>query len=219
MRSLWKTLLCVLVLLSVGVTAFGQSFLEDAATRRISQETGIDQRLIRTLFIDDDDGQFILAFIYINEESLNGDLNPDIKSAMIPYVNRNALLVMVVPASTSFFNPFAISFVQNVFRVPTETSMIVPITTDFAPGTLSSGGVSAGIIVLDSRVLASQSFEVHYNASYTTTFTLNPDAASNSGSGDGASSGGGGLFGGGFSILRSIIIGLLLLFLFPFLLI
>jgi hypothetical protein len=216
MRSLWKTVLCVIVLLGVGVSAYGQSFLEDSATRRISQETGIDQRLIQTLFIDDDDGQFILAFIYINEESVNGDLNPDIKSAMIPYVNRNALLVLVVPAATSFFDPFAISFVQNVFRVSIQPGMLVPVTTDFATGTLSSGTVSAGIIVLDSRVLASQSFEVQYNASYSTTFTLDPGTATTTASEGNPSSGG--LFGRG-GILRSILLGLLLLFLFPFLLI
>jgi len=213
MRSMFKTLGCLVVLLGLGVAVYGQSILEDAATRRISQETGIDERLIGTLFIDDDSGQFILAFVYINEESVNGDLNPDIKAAITPFVGRNALLVLVVPASASFFDPFAISFVQNIFRVSVEPGMITPITDDFATGTLGSGAVSAGIIALDSRVLVEQAFEVQYSASYATTFALTPEAEATT---QPSNSSSGGLFGGG---LRFLLLNILLFFLFPFLLI
>lgn len=217
MRLSVKTIICLVLLLGVGVSAYGQSILQDAATRRISQETGIDQRLINTLFVDEDASQFILAFIYINEESVNGDLKPDIKEAMLPFVGRNALLVLVVPATSSFFDPFAISFTQNVFRINVEPQMITQITPDFAPGTFASGEVSSGIIALDTRVLVSQTFDVQYTGSsvYSATFSL---TATDNASTDS----GGSIFGriGNFIGNRLVffVINLILLFLFPFLL-
>lgn len=217
MRLSVKTIICLALLLGIGVSAYGQSILQDAATRRISQETGIDQRLINTLFVDEDASQFILAFIYINEESVNGDLKPDIKEAMLPFVGRNALLVLVVPATSSFFDPFAISFTQNVFRINVEPQMITQVTPDFAPGTLASGEVSSGIIALDTRVLVSQTFDVQYTGSnvYSATFSLttNDNASTDS---SGSILGRIGNFIG--SRLVFFVINLILLFLFPFLL-
>lgn len=210
-----KGILCLCLLLSFGVSVYAQSFLENAATRRISQETGISQDLIRTLFVEESESQFILAFIYINEQTINSDLKPDIKTAITPFVNRNALLILVVPARTSFFDPFAISFVQNIFRVSVDASMITPITPNFTTGTLASGAVSAGIIALDARVLLSQPFQVQYNASFSATFALTPEAQATTGSTN-TSTQGGGIFGGGF---RFLLLNLVLLFLFPFLLV
>lgn len=210
-----KGVLCLCLLMSFGVSVYAQSFLENAATRRISQETGIPQDLIRTLFVEESNSQFILAFIYINEQTLNGELKPDIKTAITPFVNRNALLILAVPARASFFDPFAISFVQNIFRVSVDSSMITPITTDFTTGTLASGVVSAGIIALDTRVLLNQPFQVQYNASFSATFALTPEAQ-NTIADDNTSTQGGGIFSGGF---RLLLLNLVLLFLFPFLLV
>jgi len=211
MRFAGKGILCVCLVLLFGVSVYAQSVLEASATRRISQETGIPQNLIQTLFVEENNAQFILAFIYINEQSIHSDLKPNIKEAITPFANRNALLVLVVPAKRSFFDPFSISFVQNIFRVAVDSSMIVPVTPDFATGELSTGTVSAGIITLDSSVLVNQTFEVQYNGIHSATFSINPDP--NAGSDN--VQGGGSLFGNG---LRFLLLNLLLLFLFPFLL-
>lgn len=210
MRFAAKGIACACLVLLFGVSVYAQSVLEASATRRISQETGIPQNLIQTLFVEEDNAQFILAFIYINEQSINSDLKPEIKAAITPFANRNALLVLVVPARRSFFDPLSISFVQNIFRITVDPSMIVPVTPDFASGELATGVVSAGIITLDTRVLVTQPFQVQYNDTHSATFDINPDP--------GAESGGvlgGGLFGNG---LRFLLVNLLLLFLFPFLL-
>lgn len=209
MRRLFCASLGALLVLWVGVGAFGQSALEASATRRISQETGIPQQFIRTLFVESQDAQFILAFIYINEQSANSDLKPELKTAIAPFVNRNALLVLVVPARRSSFDPLEISFVQNIFRVSVDGSMITPVTPDFAQGTLSSGTVSAGVIALDSRVLVNQPFEVRYTNAFSAMFDLNPKADST------VTNPIGSLFGDGF---RFLLLNLLFLFLFPFLL-
>ncbi len=211
MRFAAKGIVCAFLVLLFGVSVYAQSALEASATRRISQETGIPQNLIQTLFVEENNAQFILAFIYINEQSINSDLKPDIKAAITPFANRNALLVLVVPAKRSFFDPFSISFVQNIFRVTVDPSMIVPVTPDFSTGELSTGVVSAGIITLDSRVLVNQTFEVQYNGIHSAIFSINPDPIADPGN----SPGGGGLFGNG---LRFLLLNLLLLFLFPFLL-
>ncbi len=209
MRHLHHAALGVCLVLLAGVSAYGQSALEASATRRISQETGIPQHLIRTLFVEQQNAQFILAFIYINEQSVNSELKPEIRTAIAPFVDRNALLVLAVPARRSFFDPFEISFVQNIFRVPVVGGMVTPVTPDFARGELPSGVVSAGVIALDSRVLVTQTFEVHYAGTFSASFNLNPEAdRGNSGQG-------GGLFGDGF---RFLLLNLLFLFLFPFLL-
>jgi len=218
MRFPLKTIVCLVLLLSIGVSAYGQSILQDAATRRISQETGIDQRLVNTLFVDEAGSQFILAFIYINEESVNGDLKPDIREAIVPFVGRNAVLVLLVPATSSFFDPFAISFAQNFFRINVEPQMITQITPDFTTGTFASGAVSSGIIALDTRVLVSQTFDVQYSGfdNYSATFSLTAVDNTSSQSPAGSILGGIGNFFG--SRLVFFVINLILLFLFPFLL-
>jgi len=211
-RWLCKGLVVVGVLLGLSASAYAQGFLESSAARRISQETGIPQQLIRAMFVEEDDAQFILAFIYINEQTLAGRLKPEIQTAITPFVQRNALLVLVVPARSSFFDPFAISFVQNIFRIALEPQMVTPITPDFAAGVLPSDVVSAGVIALDSRVLAEQPFEIQYAGGYSATFSLNPESAAPTGSG----LSGGWVFGDG---LRFLLLNLLFLFLFPFLLV
>lgn len=212
MRWLCKGLVMVGLLLGLSASVYAQGFLESSAARRISQETGIPQELIRTMFVEEDDAQFILAFIYINEQTLAGRLKPEIQTAITPFVQRNALLVLVVPARSSFFDPFAISFVQNIFRIALEPQMVTPITPDFAVGVLPSDVVSAGIIALDSRVLAEQPFEIQYAGGYSATFSLNPESAPPAETGNS----GGWVFGDG---LRFLLLNLLFLFLFPFLLV
>lgn len=211
MRWWCKGLVVSVLLLGLSVGVYAQGFLESSAVRRISQETGIPQELIRAMFIEEDNAQFILAFIYINEQTLAGRLKPEIQAAITPFVQRNALLVLVVPARSSFFDPYAISFAQNLFRIEVEPQMLTPITPDFAAGVLEANGVSAGIIALDSRVLADRPFQIQYAGGYSATFSLNPDATPSLGSGGT----GGSLLGGG---LRFLLLNLLLLFLFPFLL-
>lgn len=211
MRGLCKGLVVVGVLCFLSAGVYAQDFLESAAARRISQETGIPQTLIRAMFVEENDAQFILAFIYINEQTLAGRLKPEIQAAITPFVQRNALLVLVVPARSSFFDPFAISFVQNIFRIALEPQMVTPITPDFAAGVLPSDVVSAGIIALDSRVLAEQPFQIQYAGGYSATFSLNPESSAPT-----VGNSGGGILGGG---LRFLLLNLLFLFLFPFLLV
>jgi len=139
MRLWCQGALMAFLLVSVaGASASAQSALEGLAASRISQETGIPSEFVRALFVDEPDAEFILAFIYINEQAVDSNLRPEIKTAITPYVNRNAILVLVVPARQSFFDPLDISLVQTVFRVSLSPDMLVPITGDLrAPGPAS----------------------------------------------------------------------------------
>jgi|GEM_PF-2776553 len=220
MRLLLRLVLCLGVVTCWGVGARAQGLLANSAAQRISQETSIPQQLIRALFVEDANSQFILAFIYINEQTLQGKLKPEILAAMTPFVNRNALLVLAVPARKSFFDPFAISFVQNGLRTSVDNTIVTPITPDFTTGTLASGAVSAGILALDTRVLVNQAFEVQYNATFSATFELTPAAQGGNATATPsptapASNPLPNIFGG----FRFLLLNFLFLFLFPFLLV
>ncbi len=216
MRLWLQGAVAALLLVSVvGASASAQSALEGLAAQRISQETGIPAEFVRALFVDQADGEFVLAFIYINERAVDSNLRPEIKTAITPYVNRNAILVLVVPAEQSFFDPLGISLVQNVFRVSLSSDMLVPITDDFRAGTLEEGQVSAGILTLDTAVLADRPFEIHY-AGQSTAFALTPGGQVQTGA-VASSPGSGSILGQIGGALRFFLINLLLLFLFPFL--
>jgi hypothetical protein len=85
----------VLFVLSVVLPVFGQSALEELAKQQIAQKTGLDPNLLATLFVTDGENQFILAFVYITEQTMQSQLKADLKQAIAPYVNKRALLTLL----------------------------------------------------------------------------------------------------------------------------
>lgn len=172
------------LLLAVGLVlpAFGQS-LSELARQRIAQETGLDEDLIATMFISEDNAQFILTFIYIDDRTFNSHLKSELLEAIAPYRNRKALLVLVTPARESYFNPLLISFTQDRVTYNVRLASIRPISESFTLGTLPAGEVSAGIILLGrleprAPLLGGQELEVNKPfqisyMSYTAGFALN----------------------------------------------
>ena len=161
----------LLLLGLLGLETRAQSALEEWAKQQISEKTGIDPRLLATLFVTDGSDQFLMAFVYITEEVLQSDLKPDLKAAIEPYVDRRALLALVVPTRTSYFSPREISFAQDGVVYLLGDGQIHPITEDFGPGQLEANAVSAGVLLLPAGVDESRPFEIRYRGEFRTTFS------------------------------------------------
>lgn len=151
--------------------AWGQSALEELAKQQIAQKTGLDPNLLATLFVTDGDNQFILAFVYVNEKTMQSQLKPELKQAIEPYVNKRAMLTLVAPAKTSFFDPLRINFSQDAARFTLSPQSIVKITPDFGAGTFNSGTVSAGILLLNDGLDLNKPFRIFYGPQ-STVFSL-----------------------------------------------
>ncbi len=157
-----KILFALLGLLVFTVPVLGQSAIEELAKQQIAQKTGLDPKLLATLFVTEGENQFILAFVYVNEKTMQSQLKPELKQAIEPYVNKRALLTLVAPAKTSAFDPLRIQFAQNLARFLLAEQTIVKITPDFQAGTLQSGAVSAGILLLNDGLDLNKPFRIYY---------------------------------------------------------
>jgi len=181
-----------------------QSALEEWAKQQISEKTGIDPKLLATLFVTEGSDQLMLAFVYITQEVLESNLKPDLKQAIAPFVGQNAMLVLVVPTRRSHFNPLEISFAQDGPVFLLGQNEIHPITEDFKAGQLESSAVSAGVIQLPSGIDINRPFQINYRT-HSTTFSLSGSTSTQSPS---TASG----------LLLFFLQFIFLLFLFPFLL-
>lgn len=157
-----RVLIVLLAVAFFAVPAFGQSAIEELAKQQIVQKTGLDPKLLATLFVTEGENQFILAFVYVNEKTMESQLKPELKQAIAPYVNKRALLTLLAPAKTSSFDPLRIQFAQNIARFLLSEQTIVKITPDFQPGKFESGAVSAGILLLNDGLDLSKPFRIHY---------------------------------------------------------
>lgn len=173
----------IFVVLGVLIGLFGfwnplgqaQDAVEEWAKQQISEKTGIDPKLLATLFVTDGSDQLILAFVYITAEVLQSNLKPDLKQAIAPFVGERAMLTLVVPTRHSLFNPMDISFSQDGFVYLIGPDQIHPITSDFQAGELAANVVSAGVIELPQGLDINRSFQISFRA-HSTTFSLSGSA-------------------------------------------
>lgn len=160
-----------LFVFSVMLPALGQSALEELAKQQIAQKTGLDPNLLATLFVTEGENQFILAFVYVNDQTMQSQLKAELKQAIAPYVNKRALLTLLAPATTSFFDPLRINFEQGLARFLLSEQSIVKVTPDFGAGKFESGTVSAGILLLNDGLDLGKPFRIYYGAQ-STVFSL-----------------------------------------------
>ncbi len=176
------TTVIALLLVAAAFPVVGQD-LGELARQRIAQETGLDEDLIATIFVSEEDAQFILAFIYINDRTFDSRLKPELLEAIAPYRHREAMLVLVTPSQESYFNPLLIAYTQDRVTYEVKLTSIRRISESFAPGTLPQGEVSAGIILLDrlesnfgplegEPLQVSKPFRIGYLEKYSTNFAL-----------------------------------------------
>lgn len=168
-----RTIVLSVLVLALGVTlpVFGQSAIEELAKQQIAQKTGLDPNLLATLFVTDGENQFILAFVYVNDQTMQSQLKPELKQAIAPYVNKRALLTLLAPARTSFFDPTRINFEQGQARFLLSERSIVRVTPDFGAGRFESGTVSAGILLLHDGLDLGKPFRIYYGPQ-STVFSL-----------------------------------------------
>jgi hypothetical protein len=164
-------LIGIALALSLASPALGQSALEELAKQQIAQKTGLDPNLLATLFVTEGENQFILAFVYVNDQTMQSQLKADLKQAIAPYVNKRALLTLLAPATTSFFDPLRINFEQGLARFLLSEQSIVKVTPDFGPGKFESGTVSAGILLLTDGIDLGKPFRIYYGPQ-STVFSL-----------------------------------------------
>ncbi|MCI2429912.1 hypothetical protein LM602_03830 [Candidatus Acetothermia bacterium] len=157
-----KSFFAVALVLALAAPAFGQSAIEELAKQQIAQRTGLHPNFLATLFVTEGENQFILAFIYVNEKTMQSQLKPELKQAVAPYLHKRALLTLLAPAKASTFDPLRIQFSQNLARFLLSEQMMVKITPDFQAGRFESGAVSAGILLLNDGLDLSKPFRIHY---------------------------------------------------------
>jgi len=208
-RGLIIALVLVLALGAVDLTGSAQSSLEQLAKQQISEKTGIDPNLIATLFVTEQQDQFVLAFVYINQSVLQSNLKPELKSAIAPFVDKKAMLTMVVPTQRSFFSPLKISFQQGGLSYLIDMNSVHPVTDGFGAGLFDANTVNSGIILLPSAIDVSQPFQITYDGQFSTIFSISGTPAPP------PQSGGSLLMPGGFLFFLFQFI--LLFFLLPFL--
>jgi len=217
MSRLFKRVLLVLFVASAVLfsssTGVAQSAIEELAVQQISEETGIDPSELATLFVTDGPDQFIIAFVYITEATLESDLKPDLKEAVAPFVDKNAMLTLVVPTRASSFNPTEIAFVQENVTHLLAINQIHPITDDFFAGQLAQRVVSSGIIELPQSLDLEAQFDIVFRGEFSTPFSIGVGVVEDDGEEEQQS---GGIFGLG-NFLLGIIQFLLVTFLIPFL--
>ncbi len=181
-RAMTKLERSSLLILTVGVLvaalaatpAYGQSPLEQWAENQISDRTGIPPELLATLFVDTSDSQFILSFVFINDEVMQSDLRDGLKESIRPYVGQRAMMAMIVPTQESTFQPNAISFVQNERNFLVSSSAIEPITDGFQAGPVPSEQVNAGVLMLPDGLNLDRAFTIQYQEDFSTSFSLQP---------------------------------------------
>lgn len=168
-----RTVLLGLLVLALGLAlpVFGQSAIEELAKQQIAQKTGLDPNLLATLFVTDGENQFILAFVYVNDQTMQSQLKAELKQAIAPYVNKRALLTLLAPAKPSFFDPTRINFEQGQARFLLSEQSIVKVTSDFGAGKFESGTVSAGIVLLNDGLDLGKPFRIYYGPQ-STVFSL-----------------------------------------------
>jgi hypothetical protein len=153
-------------------TGSAQSALEQLAKQQISEKTGIDPNLIATLFVTEQQDQFVLAFVYINQSVLQSKLKPELKSAIASFVDKKAMLTMVVPTQRSFFSPLKISFQQGGLSYLIDANSVHPVTEGFGAGLFDANTVNSGIILLPSAIDVGQPFQITYDGQFSTTFSI-----------------------------------------------
>ncbi len=166
------TLALIFALGAGGLSGLAQSSLEELAKQQISDKTGIDPNLIATLFVTEQQGQFILAFVYIDQTVLQSKLKPELKAAILPYVGQKAMLTLIAPTQRSFFSPLKLSFQQGGLSYLIDASSVHPVTEGFGAGTFDANTVSSGVILLPTAIVVNQSFQITYDGQFSTTFSL-----------------------------------------------
>ncbi len=177
-----RAVLLTVILFAGVLSLFGgagqaQEALAEWAKQQISERTGIDPKLLATLFVTEGSDQFILAFVYVTEQVLESQLKAELKQAIAPFVGQKAMLALVVPTRRSQFNPLELSFSQDGLIHLVGSSQVHPVTEDFRAGQLEANAVSAGVIQLPAGLDISRPFQIHYRA-HSTTFSLSGQAAS-----------------------------------------
>ncbi|MBI1729552.1 hypothetical protein HY229_02650 [Candidatus Acetothermia bacterium] len=155
-----------------GAAVQAQTPQEELAKQVISQNTGIDQNQLATLFVTDDADQFILAFVYINDDVMKSHLKPNLKDAVAPYVGKKAMLTLVVPTRDSSFNPLSLTFSQDNATSLLSSDQVHAITDDFLSGHVKTNATSAGIIELPASIDIQKSFSIIYNGKFSAPFSI-----------------------------------------------
>lgn len=172
--SLLILTVAVLFAALVATPAYGQSPLEQWAENQISDRTGIPPEMLATLFVDTSDSQFIMSFVFINDEVMQSDLRDGLKESIRPYVGQRAMMAMIVPTQASTFQPNAISFVQSERNFLVSSSSIEPITDGFQAGPVTSEEVNAGVLMLPDGLSLDRAFTIQYQDDFSTSFSLQP---------------------------------------------
>jgi len=140
---------------------------------RFARETGLDIDLVNVVQVDVGGTELTLTVVFINERTFESKISATLRSALLPYVGRNALYVnpnIRSVVSQFGFDPLTIAIepaAGETIRPGTEAW--VEITPGFLEGRFemnpagaSQGSGSEGILVLDEALDVTEPFELLY---------------------------------------------------------
>jgi len=141
--------------------------------QRFAEETGLDLDLIGVVQTDVGGIELTITFVFINERTFNSKVSADLRLALMPYIDRNA--VYVNPSIEQVLSRFAFSAADISVRQDGEPAFApqadawIDITPGFAAGWFEvnpsgpdQGSGSEGILVLGDAIDSTRPFELIY---------------------------------------------------------
>jgi len=142
------------------------------ARDRFAQETGLDVDLINVVKLDVGGTELTIAFVFVNERTFSSKISAALRSALMPYIGRNAVYVnpSIEPVLSQFgFAPLDMIAKQDGTVVTPTSDAWIEITAGFLTGRFevnpsgpAHGSGSEGIVLLGESIDASRPFTLAY---------------------------------------------------------
>lgn len=171
----------------VALVVFAGVFAQDR--ERFARETGLDVDLVNVIQVDFGGAELTITFVYVNDRAFDSRISAALRTALLPYLDRNAIYVNpnVKSVVSQFgFDPLGISVQPSGgVSVSPEPGSWIEITPGFMEGRFevnpvgpSKGSGSEGILILDDAIDPDEPFDLSYLGQRVTFEIASPIAVS-----------------------------------------
>lgn len=175
-KSILTFLVFVLLISGFSISSFA---LDKSQAKKIDkvlgERMGIDDSLYEVKFAENHGRQFILATIVVNEETIEGFSDQNVRETLSRFLSKPAIYVSVLaPSAESTFNPYDLLLKQENDSWAVKSA--VDLTEGFKEGKMAKNlgngkWASRGIVVFPEKVDTSVTFSLKFGSSL---LKLNP---------------------------------------------
>ncbi len=155
------SLFCLLVVLG-GTLVFGADNIDT-----IAQQLGLDRDLIGLINVEIEGTTLALMFIYVNERTVaSRRISPLLRQQILPYLEANAIVVLVSADSDMFFPPDELVLGQQgrqLFRPSSEDWAAAPPK----PWKIRAQESAAGLLIMGERIDPTLPFWIEFRGEKT----------------------------------------------------